>query len=64
MKYDCGKEQDEIDSELSDWHRVFALFPKKVAPHDCRWLEFIERKGVKVGHWEGVYWKWEYRAIK
>jgi len=87
MKFNCGltpeekakrKEQARIwrENGLKDWHIKFAWWPTRVAAFDCRWLEYIERKGT---HWHvenfdtmlamiaiGVPssgWTWEYRAL-
>ena len=57
MKFDCGKTIDE----MKDWHPWFAWHPVRVGPHDCRWLETIERRlwGFTV---EDSWYIWEYRA--
>jgi hypothetical protein len=44
MRFDCGETYDERISRLTNWHRWFAWHPIKVADHDCRWLEYVERK--------------------
>ena len=44
MKFDGGADDEEIIARLRQWHRIFALVPHRVGPHDCRWLEFIERR--------------------
>ncbi len=54
MRFKCGKNIEELDAahrratdrydHLNHWHAFFALWPRKVAPGDCRWLETIERK--------------------
>ena len=58
MKFDCGETWEEKSIRLSKWHRFFAIWPRRVADHDCRCFEWIERRGV---FWDG--WDWEYRAI-
>jgi hypothetical protein len=65
MKLDCGPTLDELRCRRAQWHRCFAWWPTWVGPHDCRWLEWIERKGEwHDGNWAGGdYWSWEYRAI-
>jgi hypothetical protein len=60
MKFNCGPTKEERKEErkarLSDWHRFFCIWPRRVGYRDCRWLEWIERK-------RGEYpWIWEYRA--
>lgn len=62
MKFDCGETYAERLERLSNWHRVFAWFPVRVGPHDCRWLETVERK--EIGGSLSDEWKWEYRCIK
>ena len=50
MKFDCGerfmlRQRGELRAKrYNDWHKRFAWFPIKVGNHDCRWLEFVERK--------------------
>jgi hypothetical protein len=47
---------------VTNWHPYFAILPKWVAPGDCRWLEWIERRG-ECGRGAGItIWWWEYRA--
>ena len=31
--------------KLTTWHRWFAWHPVRVGHKDCRWLEYVERKG-------------------
>ena len=50
MKFNCGlsadeKRQQEIERS-ENWHRWFAWKPIRVGSRDCRWLEWIERKGT------------------
>lgn len=52
MKWDCGKKKREREQ----WHRWFAWYPVRLADNDCRWLEYVERKGELDDGW----W-WEYR---
>jgi hypothetical protein len=64
MKYDCGETWPEKKARLSNWHKFFCLWPRKVADHDCRWLEYIERQGeLSYSSMDGFEWEWEYRAI-
>lgn len=55
MKFDCGPTKQHKDAQavarkevtarrLRNWHRVFAVIPIKLGPHDCRWLEWVERR--------------------
>lgn len=66
MKFDCGESWQEKKARLSEWHSFFAIFPKKVGPHDCRFMEAIERKGEYLSDtlYLGSVWLWQYRAIK
>lgn len=44
MKFDCGLSLSDKIEIQKKWHRWFAWRPVRVAPHDCRWLEYVERK--------------------
>lgn len=61
MKFDCGETGRERESRLSVWHRWFAWHFVRIGSHDCRWLEWVERKGVHFSNQGGDYWSWEYR---
>ena len=53
---------DDRYHRLVHWHPWFAWRPVWVAEHDCRWLEWIERKGAQwAGSMEKI-WCWSYRA--
>ncbi len=60
MKIDCGETYAEWDTRTRQWHPFFAILPRQVGSHDCRFLEWIERRRVV---WN-AYWaeEWEYRA--
>lgn len=58
MKWDC----DAWWQKREKWHRYFAWYPIKVALNDCRWLEYVERKGLWIKHSDE--WFYEYRAPK
>lgn len=63
MRFDCGDGGKARYQRLTNWHRHFALWPTRVADHDCRWLETVERKGTfHCGY--HFYWSWEYRVIE
>lgn len=62
MKFDCGETEQEKKKRLEEWHDFFCLLPRKVADHDCRWLETIERSGYYSLVRDG--WIWYYRAKK
>lgn len=63
MKFDCGETWQEKKARLSQWHRHFAWRPVKLSDHDCRWLEFVERRGSYECGWEWG-WTWEYREAQ
>jgi hypothetical protein len=44
MKINCGETWEEAAERISNWHRHFALIPRRVGTKDCRWLEIIERR--------------------
>jgi hypothetical protein len=64
MKFDCGETWPEAKARKEKWHRFFCLFPRKIADHDCRWLEYVERRGVWCESWADASWDWRYRAIE
>ncbi len=62
MKFDCGPTREEKRDALQTWHRHFAWRPKRFASHDCRWLEWIARKGqIHIVTGGDIFWTWEYR---
>lgn len=74
MKFNCGltwAEKIAINNELrQQWHKWFALIPRRVGNKECRWLEYIERKGetyfAMTGGMGGVKvkkWQYEYRVL-
>ena len=63
MKFNCGLDGKEWFAARTRWHRWFAWPPIRIASHDCRWLEMIERKGTFYPGWGEAYWCWEYRAM-
>jgi hypothetical protein len=52
MRVDCDK--------AFRWHRWFAWYPVHIRRHDCRWLEFVERRAVRVAI-DPFYYDYEYR---
>ena len=64
MKFDCGEEWTEKEQRLMNWHRVFIFWPKKVASHDCRFLEFVHRRFKRSCRFSERVWDPEYRAIE
>jgi hypothetical protein len=46
MRFDCGETAFEKKVRLSLWHKWFAWYPVKLSAHDCRWLEWVERRVI------------------
>lgn len=63
MKINCGPTPAQKFKALQEWHPFFALWPRRVGPNDCRWLEAIERRGELRRGGGYAYWNWEYRAL-
>ena len=80
MKFECGPTREEKRAIRCKadrawrhhWHRWFALMPRRVADGDCRWLEYIERKGITyMGYaacppgpmYKVEKWRYEYRVL-
>ena len=63
MRFDCGPTWAERRAAKEQWHRFFAVFPRRLGSHDCRWMEWIERKGEVHCGLHGVWWTYEYRAV-
>ncbi len=59
---DCGPSPETRVKRLQQWHKFFAIWPRRVGEHDCRFLETIERRGRIVELYEGGVFVWEYRA--
>jgi hypothetical protein len=62
MKIDFGETKLEKIHRLEKPHKWFAWYPVKVADHDHRWLEYVERIGRQSVLSED-YWFWSYKAI-
>ena len=60
MKFDCGETTKEYFERIKQWQDHFCIIPKRVAPHDCRWLETVQRRGEYANYMTGV--EWEYRV--
>lgn len=54
MRFNCGPsfnvKAEETYSRFSNWHRWYAWFPVRVGEDDCRWLEWIERRGESASY--------------
>jgi hypothetical protein len=61
MRFNCGPSYEERFALKQDWHRWFAWRPVRVAPGDCRWLEYLERKGEVFRGLSYYHWAFEYR---
>ena len=65
MKWDCGPTREERNAaekaRIEQWHSFFCLWPRRVGPSDCRWLETIERRCI-CWRYREFAWVWEYRA--
>lgn len=65
MKFDCGLTKQERQERLETWHRWFAWCPIRMGSHDCRWLEYVWRKGKFYPYTIiGPYWEWIYKSYK
>lgn len=62
MKLNCGPSWETKWKRKQEWHAFFAIWPRRVAENDCRWLELIERKGTYWDSWGHGGWNWEYRC--
>lgn len=66
MKFNCGETSEARRDKwaaIERWHPFFAIWPREVAPGDCRAFEWIERKGIVVRCTIGAYnFIWQYRA--
>lgn len=83
MKINCGPSPEARrntkqmraraeQARLERWHPFFAILPRRVGENDCRWLEWIERKGT-IHNSQVMFlfavqsvceWQWEYRAAE
>lgn len=52
MQFDCGETWEEKQKRLATWYRWFAWYPVRIEKHDCRWLEFVERRERNYGQKE------------
>lgn len=63
MRLNCGPTWSEKVAAKEAWHKWFAWHPVRVGGRDCRWLEFVERKGTLFA-WPGdSRWVWKYRPL-
>lgn len=62
MKFNCGETLAEKKQRLGQWHRWFAWRPVRVGEKECRWLEYVERKGRYYASIRDGTWFWDYRV--
>jgi len=62
MKFSCGPTREEKRAAKCEWHRWFAWYPVQIDERECRWWEYVERRGMYFVGWD-PFWIWEYRAI-
>lgn len=70
MRFNCDRFGDwiwkkvtEREKYITNWHPFFCLLPCRIAPNDCRWLEYIERRKVlHNGYMCPDFYITEYRA--
>jgi hypothetical protein len=63
VKLSCGPSEKAKREAKLEWHRWFAWRPIRVAENDCRWLEYVERKGKYFDCGLDWFWEWSYRAL-
>ena len=63
MRFDCGPTYAERITAKECWHRFYAIFPRRVGSHDCRYMEWVERKGEYHSYPGDCYFTWEYRPL-
>ena len=63
MRLDLGLSFAEREADKEKWHLWFAWYPVRVWRHDCRWLEYVERRGVQCGYGEGCHLEWQYKVL-
>ncbi len=64
MRFDCGPTGLERIAAKEKWHRFFVVWPRRMGQtHDCRWLEWAERKGEFYCGMGGAWWSYEYRPL-
>jgi hypothetical protein len=60
MKFNCGDKGRAYRKRIQEWHPWFAWRPVRLADHDCRWLEIVERKAW----YRSSFPDWEYRSVQ
>lgn len=68
MRLYCGPTRTEKavakERRLEQWHPWFAWRPIRIAPTECVWMEWIERKGRHEYSYGGPSWYWDYRVVE
>ena len=62
MQFNCGESPQERYKRLIGWHPWFAWWPVCVGNHDCRWIEWVERRAERFSRYDGAP-IFEYRAV-
>ena len=70
MKFDCGASAEQKweakKNKLKEWHKWFAWYPVRVCHNECRWLEWVHRRGEYLFNRQSITteWEWEYKPIE
>jgi hypothetical protein len=69
MIFKCGKTDEQIVKENSQWHRFFTILPRIIKQVDgyniCVFMGYIERRRHRLHiHEDGGYWISEYRELQ
>jgi hypothetical protein len=63
MRISCGPTWKEKIKAKTEWHRWWAWRPVRLGDsHNCRWLEWVDRRGTFYNNDIGSCWDYEYRA--
>jgi hypothetical protein len=60
MRFNCGPSIAERMARKENWHKWFAWHPVRVGKGDCRWLEYVRRKGIFIQ----IGWNFKYKSLK
>ena len=64
MKFNCGPTAEERIRRKCVYHRWFAWRPVRIGANDCRWLEFVFRKGTYHRGTDSEFTEWKYLPIE
>jgi hypothetical protein len=62
MRFHCGPSRAEKIAAKEKWHLHFALWPRRVGPRECVWLDYVWRRGLYSSYGGDACWVWTYRA--